>query len=45
MVTDAELIFWIVAAIAGVIAFGVLRFMANKYSANYVEWIAEGDWE
>lgn len=41
---DYELIFWIAAAIAGCIAFGVLWFMANKHSANYVEWIAEGDW-
>lgn len=42
---DAELIFWIVAAIAGLIAFGVLYIKAKRESANYVEWIAEGDWE
>lgn len=34
---DYELIFWIVAGIAGCIAFGVLRFLANKYSASYVD--------
>ena len=41
MVTDAELIFWIVAAIAGLIAFGVLRFMAKRESENYIDWIKE----
>ncbi len=45
MVTDAEMIFWTVALIAGLITFGVLWFMAKKDSANYVEWIADGDWE
>lgn len=45
MVTDAELVFWIVAGIAGCIAFAVLRFFANKYAANYVEWIGGRDWE
>lgn len=45
MVTDAELIFWIVAAVMGLTAFCVLRFLAKRESANYVEWIADGDWK
>lgn len=43
MRTDAELIFWAVALVAGIIAFGVLRFIAKKESENYVEWVR--DWE
>lgn len=41
---DYELIFWIVACIAGLITFGVLWIMAKKDSANYVDWVADGDW-
>lgn len=42
---DAELIFWIVAGIASVVAFGLLYIKAKRESENYVEWIADGDWE
>ena len=45
MVAGAELIFWIVTGIAGCIAFCVLWFLANKHSANYVDWITGGDCE
>ena len=45
MVTDAELIFWIVAAIASMVAFGVLCFLAKRDSENYIEWVAAGDWK
>ena len=45
MVTDAELIFWGVAAIASLVAFGVWCFLAKLDSENYIEWIAEGDWK
>ena len=38
---DYELIFWIVAGIAGVIAFGVLWLKAKRESENYVEWVTE----
>ena len=40
---DYELIFWIAVAIAGWIAFCVLRFLAKKEAENYVEWMR--DWE
>ena len=40
---DAELIFWIVAGIVSLIAFGVLWGLAKKESENYVEWVR--DWE
>ncbi len=43
MGTDAELIFWAVALVAGIIAFGVLWFMAKRESENYVDWVR--DWE
>lgn len=36
---DYELIFWIVAGIASVVAFGLLMARANK--ELYVDWIAE----
>lgn len=42
---DYELIFWIVAAIAGLVAFGVLHLIGKRESRNYIEWIAEGDWK
>lgn len=38
---DYELIFWIVAAIAGLVAFGVLHLIGKRDSQNYIEWIAE----
>jgi hypothetical protein len=37
MVTDAELIFWAVACIAGWIGFGILWYFAKKDAENYVE--------
>ena len=40
---DKELIFWIVAGIASIVAFGVLYIKAKRESENYVEWIR--DWE
>lgn len=36
---DSELIFWIVATIAGIIGFGALMAKANR--ELYVEWVAE----
>ena len=38
---DSELIFWIVAAIASIVAFGVLWAIGKRESENYIEWIAE----
>ena len=43
MVTNAELNFWIVAAIASLVAFGVLWFFAKRDTKNYVEWVR--DWK
>lgn len=40
---DYELIFWIVAAVAGAIGFTLLMAKANR--EQYVEWIAEGGLE
>lgn len=37
MVTDAELIFWIIAAVVGLISFGVLWHGAKKDGENYVD--------
>lgn len=34
---DYELIFWVVAGIASVIGFGILRFLAKKDAENYVD--------
>jgi hypothetical protein len=34
---DYELIFWVVAAIAGVIGFGILWILAKKDAENYVD--------
>lgn len=45
MISDAELIFWIVSAIMGVILFGVLWFLGKRESENYIDWIAEGEWK
>lgn len=45
MITDAELIFWIVAGIIGLIATGVLWFLAKRESENCIEWIADGGWK
>ena len=42
---EKELIFWIVAGIASIVAFGVLYIKAKRESENYIEWIADGDWE
>lgn len=39
---DKELVFWIVAGIASIVAFGVLYFMGKRESENYIEWIADG---
>ena len=41
---DYELTFWIIAAIAGIIAFAVLSVMAKREAQNYVEWIERGEW-
>lgn len=38
---DYELIFWIVAGIAGAIATVVMYLKAKRESENYVEWVAE----
>lgn len=38
---DYELVFWIIAGIVGMIAFGVLCFRAKKEAENYVEWVPE----
>ena len=43
MGTDAELIFWAVALVAGIVAFGMLQYIAKKEAENYVEWMR--DWE
>lgn len=40
---DFELIFWVVAGIAGLISIGVLWALAKKNSMNYVEWVEEYD--
>lgn len=40
---DYELIFWVVAGIAGCIAFGVLQLIAKKEQENYADWVR--DWE
>lgn len=37
MITDSELIFWIVSGVLGLIAFGVLWHIAKKYGDEYVE--------
>lgn len=37
MTMDAELTFWIIAAVVGVVAFGVLWLMAKKTAEGYVE--------
>lgn len=42
---DSEMIFWVVSAIVGVIGFGIMLYLGKKESKNYVEWVAEGDWE
>lgn len=34
---DYELMFWIVSAIIGVVAFGVMCFLGKKESENYVD--------
>lgn len=34
---DYELIFWVVAAIASVIGFGILWILAKKDAENYVD--------
>lgn len=36
---DAEVCFWIVAAVAGLVVFGLLMARANR--DLYVDWIAE----
>ena len=41
---DYELIFWIVACVAGCIAFGVLWLLGKREAENYVGWIARGEW-
>ena len=38
---DKELIFWIVAAIASIVAFGVLYLIGKRESEKYIEWVAE----
>lgn len=38
---DYELVFWIVAAIVGLIGFGILWLWAKKDAANYVDWVPE----
>lgn len=40
---DFELIFWVVAGIAGLISIGVLWALVKKNSMNYVEWVEEYD--
>lgn len=45
MVTDAELIFWIVFGAVSLITFGILWHLAKKDAENYVDWIADGDWK
>lgn len=39
---DNELVFWIVAGIAGLITYGVLMALARKEARNYVD---VRDWE
>lgn len=36
---DRELIFWIVAAILGLVAFGLLRRKARREAVHYLEWM------
>ena len=38
---DFELYFWIVAAIAGLVTFGVLWVLAKRDAENYVDWVRE----
>lgn len=39
---DAEMIFWAVALVAGLIAFGVLWCLGKKEQENYIDWVR--DW-
>ena len=41
---DYELIFWVVAGIASVIAFAVLYTIAKMDDRNYIGWIERGEW-
>lgn len=41
----SELTFWIIAAAVAWIGYGILHLLAKRDARNYVEWIAEGDWE
>lgn len=39
MITDAELIFWIVAGIVGCVTFGILYAKGKRESEKYTSWI------
>ena len=41
MSMDFELIFWIVAAVVGLVAFGVMMALARKEAETYVDWVEE----
>lgn len=41
---DYELIFWVVAGIASIVAFWLLHIKAAKESINCIEWIERGEW-
>lgn len=38
---DYELIFWLVAGVASLIACGILHLLAKREAENYVEWVVE----
>jgi hypothetical protein len=38
---DYELIFWLVAAAVGVIAFGAMMALAKRESEGYVDWMED----
>ena len=41
---DYELIFWVVAGIASVVALVLLRIKAARGSKDYIDWIDRGEW-